>query len=125
MIMCLIDYCDERVLVLHERHHTAKIAHKCNECQRTINPGETYMVERYILDKETKTHKTCTHCELVRDWLKAECGGFVYAGIEEDICEHAGEGYGIAVKMMAVGIRRCWARKNGKLWPLPRMPKIS
>lgn len=70
-------------------------------------------------------HKTCAHCQRVRDWLTAECSGFVYGSIAEDIHEHAEEGYGLAVKMMAVGIYRHWKRRDQRMWPIPRMPKLS
>jgi hypothetical protein len=122
----MFDNCDGTVNVLHERHPTARIEHKCGECFRVIKPGEKYMVERYVFDGSASTHKTCEHCQRVRSWLLSECGGFMYSGIEEDIREHADDPhYGIAVKMMAVGMARCWTRKNGKPWPLPRMPKTT
>lgn len=124
--MCMIDDAsDERVTVLHERHYTAKKEHTCNECRRVINAGEHYMVERFIHEGEAHTHKTCRHCERVRQWLNDECGGFLYGDIEEDIREHADEGYGLAVKMMAIGMERNWKRRDGRMWPLPRMPKLS
>ncbi len=123
--MCMVDDADGYVTVLSEAHRKARKAHKCSECHRQIEAGETYLVEGTLYDGEKKTHKTCQHCEVVREWLRDECGGFLYGGIEEDIREHAWEGYGIRVKMMAVGMERFWRRKDGRMWPLPRIPKAS
>lgn len=123
--MCMIDNCDGYTTVLHERHPVARIQHKCAECGRVIHKGERYLNEGTLWDGKKKTHKTCAHCEVVRQWLTQECSGFVYGGIWEDISEHAWEGYGIRVKMMAVGMERNWERKDGRMWPLPRFPKVS
>lgn len=123
--MCMIDDSDGSVTVLHERHPVAKIEHKCLECRRVIKAGERYMVERTVFDGRANTHKTCTHCQCVRHWLTLECGGFLYGGVAEDIHEHASEGYGLSVKMMAAGISRQWKRRDGRMWPLPRLPKTS
>lgn len=117
---------DGRVVVLHERHPVARKEHKCNECRRGINRGESYMVERYVFDGEQKTHKTCAHCQVVRNWIAAECGGWVYSGLREDIQEHVQEGYyGFAVKKLAIGVGRKWTRKDGRPWPIPAMPPVT
>ena len=120
----MIDCADDVVYLLAEYHSTARKRHKCRECHREIRPGESYLIEKYI-DDGICTHKTCQHCQIVRGWLSAECGGWLYGGVREDILEHAYEGYGMDVKRMAVGIRQRWTRKNGALLPLPRMPKTS
>jgi hypothetical protein len=62
---------------------------------------------------------------IVRNWLVGECGGWVYGEIYTDIEEHSWEGYGAEIKLMAVGMRRKWTRKDGKPWRLPRQPKSS
>jgi hypothetical protein len=59
------------------------------------------------------------------DWLTKECGGYLYQGVAEDIIEHAREGYGFGVYRLAVGIRNDWKRKDGSLWPIPKLPAIS
>lgn len=124
--MCMIDYAEDRVTVLHERVYSARKEHKCDECGRGILPGERYTVERYVYDGGATTHKTCRHCKVVRDWLNAECGGFLYTGVREDIQEHADEGhYGFGVKLLSIGIERRWRRRDGRLWPTPRLPKTT
>lgn len=85
--MCMFDGCDEVVTVLHERYPKARKEHRCSECRRAIEIGEVYMVERYVSDGNAFTHKTCRHCQVVRQWLLAECSGFIYECIGEDIQE--------------------------------------
>jgi hypothetical protein len=122
----MIDDIDERVLVLHERHRTARKEHKCGECRRVIHPGESYMVERYISDHRAESHKTCQHCQVAREWLLHECHGFMYGFIGEDITEHVQEGcYGVDLKIVDIGIQRRWHRKDGSLWRVPKLPKVS
>lgn len=124
--MCMVDFSDGTITVLHERYPTARIAHKCNECNRAISPGEKYMVERYVFDGDAKTHKTCAHCCVVRQWLASECGGWMYGGLHEDISEHGDDPhYGVGVKMLSVGMDRKWKRRDGRPWPIPRMPKTT
>lgn len=121
--MCMIDGCDERVTVLHERNPAARRLHKCNECHREIALGERYTVERYISEGSASTHKTCVHCMVARRWLLAECRGFVYGYIGEDLVEHVTEGgYGMDLARLAVGLRRKWRRRDGRLQPVPAMP---
>lgn len=100
----------------------ARKAHRCDECGRTIRVGETYIRERFKLDGETSTHKTCAHCTVVRDWLSLECGGYVFTAVSEDIDEHARGGYGIGVIRLAVGMRRNWTTRKGALMPVPEIP---
>ena len=46
--------------------------------------------------------------------------------IVEDIRDHAREpGYGFGVMRLAVGIFNKWRRKDGRLFPVPRMPLTS
>lgn len=123
--MCMIDMADERVTVISERIGRARKQHKCDECSRRIEPGEQYLAEFYKSDGRTENHKTCSHCQVVRKWLNDECGGWIYGGVEEDIREHSWEGHGIRVKMMAVGMERYWRRRDGRMWPIPRLPKTT
>lgn len=122
--MCMIDYA-ERCTVLSDTEPTARKAHRCDECHRIIEPGEKYKNESLLMDGQASTHKTCRHCLRVREWLCDECGGWVYGGVEEDIREHSWEGYGVAVKMMAAGMERKWKRRDGRMWRLPSLPKVS
>lgn len=123
--MCGIDYCDEISIVLHDRNHKARKQHKCSECNRLIEAGEIYNVQRTVFDGSASTYKTCQHCQVVKSWLSKECGGYIYQGVYSDIVEHAQEGYGIKVKMLGIGMSRKWKRKDGRMWPIPKLPKIT
>lgn len=124
--MCMVEYCDDYVMLLRNSHHKATKQHACCECRRTIAAGETYMVETVIFDGERSGYKTCAHCEVARNWLQAECGGFLYRGVYEDIKQHADSGhYGFGVRKLAVGMAARWARKSGSAWPTPRLPKTT
>jgi hypothetical protein len=122
----MIDGCDGRVQIVSEGHRKAKKEHRCHECGRSIPAGEMYLYEAFIYNGDFETHKTCQHCEAVRQWLNDECGGWLYGGVAEDIHEHAEDNhYGMRVKMMSVGLHRQWRRMDGRMWPVPRMPKLS
>ena len=124
--MCMIDNTDGMVTELHSETRKAVKEHKCSECRRLIGKGELYLHEGYVWDGKKHTHKTCRHCQVVRDWLSAECGGWCYGSVEEDIWDHVNDGYyGKAVVMLAVGMRRYWRTKDGRLYRVPSVPKTS
>lgn len=123
--MCMFDN-SEMAEVLTQKDVRARKEHRCYECRRTIAKGEQYRYETYLADGSISNLKTCRHCLRVREWLLRECGGFLCEAMLEDIEEHAQEeGYGVGVKMMAIGMRRRWKRRNGTMWPLPSIPKTS
>lgn len=124
--MCMADDADGWVTILQESTPTARKSHVCTECYRTISSGEKYLYESYVYDGEFHTCKTCAHCQVVRKWLLGECGGFIYTQTEEDIREHAeSRNYGFAVKKLFIGMSRQWERKDGRQWPIPRIPKTT
>lgn len=122
--MCMLDHADGQVTPLGDPERpVAKAAHRCAECRRVIEPGERYLRERYMWDGEFTLHKTCAHCEVARDWLWKECGGWLYGGIEEDIREHCfGHGYGMGLYRLAVGMAWKWRTPRGRLLPVPAVP---
>ncbi len=124
--MCMIQDSDGYVTLLSNRHPVARKEHKCTECYRKITSGEKYLREAYIWDGDLVTSKVCAHCEVVRQWLSDECGGWLYGALEEDIREHAEDShYGFGVLRLAAGMGREWTRKDGRLWPIPRLPATS
>lgn len=125
--MCMIDACDERVTRINSgEYRVARKEHRCMECRRPIAAGERYHYETFVSDGRFADHKTCAHCMIARAWLSAECGGWAYGMVREDIEEHAeGGGYGFGVKFLAVGMARKWKRKDGRPWPIPRLPKTT
>lgn len=119
--MCMIESADDVLLVLKERDVKAVKPHKCVECGRQIQAGETYHSEAGVLDGDFQTYKTCLHCMVARDWLISECGGFLYQSVREDLEEHAKECFDVKLNRLIVGMRRKWRRFYGDgLLPLPR-----
>jgi hypothetical protein len=123
--MCMVENADEMVTMLHDGFVTARKVHKCSECRRVIAKGERYLVERYAFDGTVTTSKTCTHCQVVRQWLQQECGGWLYGGIAEDIHDHAREGYGFGVMKLSIGMSMKWQFRRGGLWPIPSAPRVT
>lgn len=110
--------------MLSEAYRRAIKPHKCRECCRAIDPGETYHVDRFVWDGKFDAFKTCSHCMVVRGWLYDECGGWCFGAVREDISEHAySGGYTMGVYRLAVGMRWKWRTPSGKLLPLPKSPK--
>lgn len=124
--MCMIDGVEGFAVLLHSIKRKARKEHKCSECYRIIGVGEIYLNEATIWDGKKETIKTCAHCQVVRYWLLAECGGWCYTAVAEDIHEHANDGwYGKGVIMLSVGIGRQWRKRNGDLWRVPSVPKTT
>jgi hypothetical protein len=101
--------------------------HRCSECRRTIQPGEKYERVTGKIDGDFVTYKTCAHCIEARKWLEAECHGWLYTGVAEDLYEHTGSSFRepakeIELLRLVVGIQRDWQRFDGTgLMPLPKV----
>lgn len=122
--MCMADDI-ESVELISEGWRKARKAHRCKECSREISAGERYLYETFQFNG-FKSHKTCEHCSVVRGWLTAECGGWVYAYVAEDIHEHVAQDfYGPNVRLLSVGIGMKWQRSDGRLFPVPRLPPTT
>lgn len=120
--MCMIDESDGVVTILGTPGWIkAKKGHKCRECWRVIDKGERYHREVYVFDGVFTTHRTCEHCMVVRGFLRDECGGFLYGGVEEDAREHCFERqYGMDLARAVVGMQWKWRTKAGRLLPVPK-----
>lgn len=123
--MCMVDGGDGYVLLLSTRFAVAHKTHRCAECGREIVPGERYCMDRYVWDGEFHNHKTCAHCDVARQWLAGECGGWLYTAVEEDIREHATSGAPFSVMRLAVGMAWQWRTPRGKLLPVPKLPHTT
>lgn len=122
--MCLIDDSDGHCTVLHSRQQRARLRHRCTECRRDIEPGETYLAERTVFDGDAMSHKICVHCQRVRAYLVNHCGGWVYRGLGEDIAGHyysTESNYSSERehRLLALGMAARWRRSSGALWPVP------
>lgn len=124
--MCMADSADGYCTTINQAWRKAAKKHRCSECRRQILPGEGYRYEFTRFDGEVSQHHTCEHCLVARQWLMENCGGWLYGGVEEDIQEHADSGmYGFGVRLLAIGMERKWTRKDGRRWPIPRLPKTG
>lgn len=127
--MCMIDDSDGTVTSIDEgKYRVARSKHKCMECARVIDPGESYYIEVYRFDGRVTRHKTCAHCMVVRGWLEDECGGWLYTAIEEDARQHVFDNrgyYGIDLYRAVVGMAWQWRTRSGRLLPVPTPIKTS
>jgi hypothetical protein len=126
--MCMYDDGDGQVTMIRDgKFRMARKAHRCHECRRQIEAGESYHAEAYYFDSKFTEHKTCAHCMVARGWLQDECGGWLYGAIEEDIREHCRSGYAypVGVHRLAVGMAWKWRRKDGSLMPIPARPMTT
>jgi hypothetical protein len=76
-INCSCDYdCPEFYVAEHRR---ARTAHRCDECQRSIEPGERYEHVRGKWDGQVGSFDTCTRCLALREWVAAHVPCFCWA----------------------------------------------
>jgi hypothetical protein len=121
----MIDTSDDMTVELRRGHQRARKQHRCVECRRTIDAGETYLVTVYPWEGEIETDRCCAHCEIARRWLSAECSGYVYGCVLLDLDEHVAEGlYPQSLADFAASMRAQW-RVDGDLMPVPEMPPTS
>ena len=131
--MCMADDADRSTL-LRELHPRARKAHRCGECGRTIEPGEKYTLSKTLFEGRVEGYKTCDHCAVARDWLGANCGGWLYGGVWADIEEHIHEYRGVypnvarQLKRLAVWESHDWkivrGPRTGQRLPVPTMPTV-
>jgi hypothetical protein len=126
--MCRIDDAEGSWDVSSSTTHVARKEHRCDECSRTISPGERYRATFYVFDGSADTHKLCRHCQIAADWLTHNCNGYLLGEIGEDIAEHAREYPGLKTTLleMAKGMARKWANDDGSLMePLSLPPPLN
>jgi RNase P subunit RPR2 len=116
--MCRVDYADEYCQELDTATPTARKEHRCDECRRTISPGETYERFTGIQEGELVTSKTCAHCLRARQWLFRQCSGWVFSEVLEELEEHWQEEPDLRSRELArfiVGMRRQWQHKGERM----------
>ena len=80
-------YCDyESPRVFHDETRKAVRPHKCGECGRRIQTGETYEHVWGVWDGVSSHHKTCLHCRGFREYVRAHvpCFCWLYGTMRED-----------------------------------------
>ena len=90
---------------------TAQKAHRCDDCGRTIDPGEKY--QRGVgLDGTAWTWKRCDHCARLVESLDE---------FEDETClaDYTEEPVDLAQAREFAGFQHRWRTQSGKLWPSP------
>ena len=129
--MCMVEGADENYTVYNTpRLVRSRKDHKCDECNRVIAKGETYLRGSGLYDGSWDVLRICVHCDVAAKWLVKNCGGFLHHGVQEDIEEHVSEYNhtdafdGLA--RIAIGMRHKWTVKRGpragQLMTLPKLP---
>lgn len=139
--MCL--YVENESTLLDDGVRRARKSHKCDECYRQIEPGESYRYWTQIDEygDPPRTLKMCAHCEATVDlgaaltgcpkawWWEmihdlGDEGGFV-----GNILDDPGHGLSGADRLRMLRrvaqYRRRWRRPNGELYPLPEIPAVA
>ena len=118
--MCMIYGAEETPEFFVKQTPTARKAHRCGECGRTIRPGEIYERVRGKWNGDVGTEKTCAHCVAARAWLEKHCVGYLFQGVQEDLWEHWRSEYRQdRLGRLVVGMRRKWERFGGGLMAVP------
>jgi hypothetical protein len=132
--MCLYYDYDDGVYFDSGRR-TARKPHHCDECGRTIDPGETYWYQSGAMDGQASTIKMCRHCDAIIDLgvKLTGCPRYWYIGTLLDLDPEIGfvgnilgdEGHdlgeaerGLMLSAHAAA-RRGWRDEQGGLLPLP------
>lgn len=127
--MCMTDDAERVTPINDGEYRVARKQHKCKECSRRIEPGERYHYETFRSDGDFTQHKTCAHCMVLRNWLSAECAGWVYTCVVEDFFEHSGYGRGWRFHRLARNAQESWTigRTPGttRLRAIPTAPKTT
>ena len=73
--------------------HTARVAHKCYECRRTIEAGQRYERVAMLFEGRWSTYKTCGRCVSMRAWVQAHvpCLCFTHGNTVDECFEAARE----------------------------------
>lgn len=121
----MADWDDGGWLTLSNERPKARKGHDCDECGRRIAPGEVYHRVSGISEGDCLySNKACAHCCAAQDWLVAQCGGYVFTLVLDDLRDHLAElvapGYQIRLLRLIIGMERQWQRFDGQgLMPVP------
>lgn len=121
--MCMADGADMAEFFRSTKQKARK-AHQCDECRRTIEPGETYERHFGIYEGESFTGKTCAHCAVLVDWLTENCGGVLYHAVIEDVEEHVRDYRRMDLARLVVAAKNDWRSVRRKVrLPIPALPR--
>ena len=109
--------------VIRRTRPTARIPHRCDQCGRTIDPGERYDNQFYVCDDHPHTWRTCAHCtQLIGDlaaydtdfWQDREDGAYLPDEDWRDIAR-----WSVLWAQRAVLYRCGWRHGDGSLSDYP------
>lgn len=81
-------YCDyETPKVYASSVHASRVARKCDECGRGINPGDKYERAASLYDDSWSVFQTCARCVSFRDYVTAHvpCLCWAHGNMIEDV----------------------------------------
>lgn len=132
--MCLyVDDFDTELIDSGQRK--ARKEHRCDECGRTIEPGETYRYWTTLFEGDISTDKMCAHCQGTLDLGAALTGcpkrwwwsmlhdldpetGFVGNVLHDDE-HHLTQAQKRRMLRTVEGRKAKWRRRDGRLRPVP------
>jgi hypothetical protein len=133
--MCLYQDDYDDYVYLGEGTRMARKVHRCGECGRTIEAGETYWYQTGVMDGQASTAKMCRHCDAVIELgvRLTGCPRFWFYGSVLDldpeigfvgnILEDEGHDLGEAERALMLSAhaasQRGWRDEQGGLLPLP------
>lgn len=109
--MCRVDW-DSAPDFYTEKMVTARKAHTCSECRRTIHRGERYERVAGKWHGLMSSYTTCVHCIAARDWLHIACGGWIFTEVLDELVEHWHESptfQTMTLGRLIAGMRRKWS----------------
>lgn len=89
----------------------ARREHKCYECGRAIRVGEPFVREFIVWERGNGgagSFIACSHCEVLQGWLGANCEGWVFGKVIEDIAEHARDYKRADLARLVIAARNQW-----------------
>lgn len=86
---CFCDY--EMPEFCHIELRKARKEHRCDECGRIIERGDTYENVHGKWDGRLDTFKTCSRCLALKEWVRTHvpCFCWAYGNVREDALETA------------------------------------
>jgi ribosomal protein S27E len=102
-------------------YRTARKAHRCEECGRTIEPGERYSRTAAVWEGDFFTNVACLHCaraRMVADYADNYYNEVYYGGLSEWV-DNDDQDETLRIR---AGFRARWRYQSGALMPLPESP---
>jgi len=89
---CECDFDGDPVNVWNVRERKARKEHECDECLRTIQPGEKYIYSSFLFDGGWNSSKRCVQCNQIS---KDYCCGLLGAG---EVWAHVWDHLGVCLR---------------------------